>query len=161
MRVLGIDPGTWVVGFGVVEQVGSQFRHVDSGVLRLGSRGTPLETRLTALHEGLLSVLTNHGPDAVALEEAFYGRSAQSALRIGESRGVVMLTTRLRQVDLFQYAPASIKKALTGNGNAAKSQVGFMVSRLLGLAEPPSPADVSDALAIAICHCHRFEVLGS
>lgn len=157
MRVLGIDPGTWVMGFGVVERRGSSLVCLEVGALNLGARSVPLATRLVRIHEAIRDLVTKHAPDCISLEEAFHGRSAQAALRIGEARGVALLTASLMDCVVHQYPPATVKKAVTGNGNADKSQVAFMVTRLLGLHTVPEPLDASDALAIAICHCHRQE----
>lgn len=148
MRVLGIDPGTRSVGVGVVELSGTRLVPVAYEVVAPGRMSGDLPSRLLAIHDGIREAIRLHRPDAVALEEAFYGKSVQSALRIGEGRGVALLAAAMEEVEVHQYPPATVKKAVTGSGNAHKSQVGRMVKVLLGLDEVP-PEDASDALAVA------------
>lgn len=155
MRVLGIDPGTRVLGFGVIDVEGSALRLVDAGALELERAYAELPARLAAIHRELLILCERWKPDTLAIEEAFHGRSAQAALRIGEARGAALVAAELAGIAIAQYAPATIKKALTGNGRADKSQVAHMVVRLLSLTELPKREDVSDALGIAICHGFR------
>ena len=154
MRILGIDPGTRVVGYGAVETKGSRILHVTHGVIRAKMGGAYAE-RLRSIFEGLTSVIAEQRPDVAAVEEAFYGKSVQSALRMGEGRGVAIVSVAVNNVPLFEYAPAEVKKAVVGNGRAHKSQVQEMVRVLLGLREAPTPEDAADALAVAICHCNR------
>jgi len=154
MRILGIDPGTRVVGYGAVETRGSRIVHVAHGVIRAKTGGAYAE-RLRSIFDGLTSVIIEQRPDVAAVEEAFYGKSVQSALRMGEGRGVAIISVAVNNVPLFEYAPAEVKKAVVGNGRAHKSQVQEMVRVLLGLREAPSPEDAADALAVAICHCNR------
>jgi crossover junction endodeoxyribonuclease RuvC len=153
-RVLGIDPGTRSVGIGVVDRVGNRLVPVHFGIVAPGRMKGDLLARLKAIHEGILHAIREHDPDTVALEEAFYGKSVQSALRIGEGRGVALLAAALGGKPVAQYPPATVKKAVTGSGNAGKEQVGRMVSVILGLPEE-APEDAADALAVAICHLNR------
>jgi crossover junction endodeoxyribonuclease RuvC len=111
--------------------------------------------RLKSVFDGLGAVIEKTRPEVAAIEEAFYGKSAQAALRMGEGRGVAIVAVAANHVPLFQYAPAVIKKSVVGNGRAHKSQVQEMVRMLLGLPGVPEPEDAADALAVAICHCHR------
>ncbi len=154
MRVLGIDPGTRLVGYGVVETRESRILPVDFGVIRAGNT-RPYAARLRKVFEGLRAVVLEHQPAEVAIEEAFYGKSVSAALRMGEGRGVAMVAVALEDRPLFEYTPAEVKKSVVGNGRAHKSQVQEMVRVLLGLREIPTPEDAADALAIAICHCNR------
>ena len=154
MRVLGIDPGTRVVGWGVVERKGNRLRAVAWGALK-AKASDEVPDRLRVLHEGLRALLAEHRPDAVAIEEAFFGKNARSALALGEGRGAALLAASLHGVPVKQYPPSTVKKAVSGRGGAAKEQVGAMVRVLLGLAEIPQPADASDALAVAICALNR------
>jgi len=154
MRILGIDPGTRVVGWGVVEQRGGTLRAVGYGALRARA-SDPVPERLRVLHEGLRALLATHRPDAVAVEEAFFGKSARAALALGEGRGSALVAAALAGVPVLQYPPATVKKAVSGQGHAAKERVGAMVRLLLGLPEVPSPPDAADALAVAICAIHR------
>jgi crossover junction endodeoxyribonuclease RuvC len=113
-----------------------------------------LPSRLRVIHEGIAAAIAEFAPDAVAIEEAYYGKSVQSALRIGEGRGVALLAAAQSGVVVEQYPPATVKKAVTGSGNAHKSQVGHMVRMLLSISVEV-PEDAADALAVAICHLHR------
>ena len=154
VRVLGIDPGTRWVGIGVVDRVGNKLVPVGHRVLAPGRMSGNLPARLHAIHLGIREAIREFKPDMVALEEAYHGKSAQSALRIGEGRGVAILAAAMEGVEIHQYPPATVKKAVTGNGNAAKVQVGHMVRVILNL-EEDVPEDAADALAVAICHLNR------
>lgn len=151
---MGIDPGTRVVGYGVVETRESRILPVTFGVIR-ARRADEYPVRLRRIFEGLSRVLREYRPGEVAIEEAFYGKSVSAALRMGEGRGVAMVAVALEDTPLFQYSPAEVKKAVVGSGRAHKSQVQEMVRMLLGLSQAPQPEDAADALAVAICHCHR------
>lgn len=153
-RVLGIDPGTRSVGVGVVDREGNRLKPVAFEVIAPGRMKGDLPARLKTIHLGLREAIGRHEPDVVALEEAFHGKSAQSALRIGEGRGVAILAAALEGRDVHQYPPATIKMAVTGAGNAHKSQVGRMVRVILNLTDDV-PEDAADALAVAICHLNR------
>jgi len=148
--VLGIDPGGTITGWGLVRKAGSKITLIDSGVIRT-KRGAPFSFRLRQLHEGLRAVLEEHKPDAVAIESVFHGDHARSALQLGHARGVLILAAAQRDLDPFEYPPATVKKAVTGDGSADKEQVRKMVSLLLQT-EVTGPADESDAIAVAICH---------
>lgn len=153
-RVLGIDPGTRSVGVGVVDRIGNRLVPVHFDVISPGRMKGDLLARLKVIHEGIRAAIREQEPDCVALEEAFYGKSVQSALRIGEGRGVALLAAALEGKPVAQYPPATVKKAVTGNGNAGKEQVGRMVGVILGLSGPV-PEDAADALAVAVCHLNR------
>jgi crossover junction endodeoxyribonuclease RuvC len=152
--VLGIDPGTLVTGYGVVAASGSSFQLLASGTI-LNRRDTPLPARLGAIYTGLLEVISRHHPHEVAIETAFYGKNAQSALKLGQARGVSILAAVLHSLPLSEYAPREIKKAVTGNGNASKDQVQYMVRALLQPRPTSMKLDTSDAIATAICHLSR------
>lgn len=154
MRIMGIDPGTRVVGYGVVDISGSRMTRVAHGVIR-ADMAHDYGARLRSIHDGLSRVIAENRPDHVAIEEAFYGKNASSALRMGEGRGVAIVAVALHDRPLFQYTPAEVKKAVTGNGRAHKEQIQEMVRLLLGMSELPEPEDAADALAVAICHCNR------
>ena len=153
MRVLGIDPGTQVCGYGVIDADGSCLRTVDYGVIRCARR--PLPERLHVIHTGLTKIIARHSPDVAAVEGAFYGKNPRTALKIGEARGMVLVALASAGVEIAEYAPATVKQAVVGAGRASKSQVQQMVRLILGLPELPHPPDAADALALAICHCHR------
>jgi len=153
-RVLGVDPGTRSVGIGVVDRIGNRLVPAHFEVVAPGRMKGDLLARLKVIHEGIRRAIREHEPDAVALEEAFFGKSVQSALRIGEGRGIALLAAAMEGKPVEQYPPATIKKAVTGNGNASKEQVGRMVAVILGLSGDV-PEDAADALAVAICHLNR------
>ncbi len=152
MIVLGIDPGAAATGYGVIAG-GTRPRVLASGVLRTDA-ARPLAERLRAIHEGVLEILDRHAPQEMAVESLF-NRNARASLVLGHARGVVLLAAALRGVPVAEYAPREIKKALTGNGAAAKEQVRFMVCRCCELAAEPRSLDESDAIAVALCHAGR------
>jgi crossover junction endodeoxyribonuclease RuvC len=154
MRALGIDPGSSMTGFGVVEQTASGYRHLDSGVVRTRP-GQPLPERLATIYRGILRIIDETRPDEVAIEEVFVARNSRAALVLGQARGVVLLAAAQSGLVVAGYAPRQMKKALVGYGDADKTQVGEMVRRLLALPGLPYPADVGDALALALCHLHH------
>jgi crossover junction endodeoxyribonuclease RuvC len=155
MRVLGIDCGGEITGYGVVEQGSdsNELLHVTSGAIKLSIRD-PLALRLSHVFTELRTVIQLHRPDTVAIEDVFYALNAKTALKLGQVRGVAMLAASSCGLEVAEYAPLTIKSAVVGYGKAEKSQVQQMVARLLSLDAPPEPADVADALAIAICHLH-------
>ncbi|MFW6188801.1 MAG: crossover junction endodeoxyribonuclease RuvC [Planctomycetota bacterium] len=158
MRILGVDPGTRVCGFGVIETSGNDARVLTFGAAR--SRDSALPARLKVIYEALTEVIREYRPDVTVVEGAFYGKNVRSAIKIGEGRGVALLASADAGIQVEEYAPAEVKKTVTGNGRAHKSQVQKMVRVLLGLPEVPEPEDAADALAIAICHFHRQPVGG-
>ena len=152
LRVLGIDPGTRVVGWGVLEgDGGGEPAYVGSGVLELGRSSAALPDRLLRLRHGLLELIEMHRPDLLALESAFFGKNARSALRLGEARGTVIVTSCELKVTLRELAPALVKRRVAGAGAATKEQVARLVKlRLPGTGDFGSE-DESDALAVALC----------
>jgi len=154
MLVLGIDPGTRHTGYGIVSKQGSRLLPVVFGVISPGGR-RPLPERLRGIHDDLGALIAEHGPEVMALEEAFYSKNVRSAMRIGEARAIAILCAAEAGIPVVEYTPAVVKKAAVGSGRAHKSQVQVMVQRILGLAEPPASEDAADALAVAICHCNR------
>lgn len=164
MRVFGIDCGTEITGFGVVEScdTGREPRLTCQamGGIRLAKTCT-LPVRLEQVYRALRTELEKWQPDVVAVEEVFYSVNAKSALKLGQVRGVALLAAASAGLPVAEYAPLRIKSSVVGYGLAKKEQVQFMVARLLGLAELPEPADAADALAIAICHIHTAETLAA
>jgi crossover junction endodeoxyribonuclease RuvC len=162
MRVFGIDCGTEVTGFGVVESddSGRQTRLVMKamGAIRL-ARTKTLPVRLEEVYRELTTQLEIWKPDAVAIEEVFYSVNAKSALKLGQVRGVALLAAATQKLPVAEYAPLKIKSSVVGYGLAKKEQVQFMVARLLELAEEPQSEDAADALAVAICHIHTAQTL--
>jgi crossover junction endodeoxyribonuclease RuvC len=149
--VLGVDPGTAVTGYGVVqrgERGAPQL--LECGVIRTRARD-PLPLRLRDIHEGIADVIARHRPDAVAVEGVFYARNVRTTVVLGHARGVILLAAALAGLPVHEFPPAEIKKAVVGTGAASKQQVQFMVAQLLRLRRPPQPADASDAVAAALC----------
>jgi crossover junction endodeoxyribonuclease RuvC len=148
VRILGLDPGLAATGWGVIDASGSRLAHVAHGVVRTRA-ADPTERRLAALHQGLGAVIQAHAPGAAAIEEVFQNRNPQSTLKLGEARGVALLSAGLAGLPVTELATRLVKKTLTGTGAAEKAQVAFMVQRLLPTAGPVT-ADAADALAVAI-----------
>ena len=151
MRIFGIDPGSQRTGYGCVERIGRRHALVACGSLS-GPKGATFPDRLHAIHEGLKALIASHHPDCVAIEDIFHHRNVRSALKLGQARGIALLAASEAGVPVVSYAPAAVKRAVVGYGRAEKQQVQQMVKMLLGLAQPPSPHDAADALAVAICH---------
>ncbi|HEV8600404.1 MAG TPA: crossover junction endodeoxyribonuclease RuvC [Gemmatimonadales bacterium] len=154
MRVLGIDPGTATVGYGVVERsasLGSAARLVECGVLRTPSREL-LQNRLAVIHAGLCELIERHRPDVLAVEDIFYATNVRTTVVLGHARGVILLAGAQAGILVAEYSPALVKKTVVGRGAALKPQVGFMVAKLLKLSAAPKPADAADAVAVALTH---------
>ena len=152
MRVLGIDPGTAVTGYGVVENgERGTLRLIECGVIRPPVR-TTLAGRLSAIHVELTRLIARHSPDVVAVEEAFHARNVRTTLVLGHARGVILLAADQAGIVIAEYSPAKIKQTVTGRGGALKPQVGLMVARLLRLKAAPTPSDASDGVAVALTH---------
>lgn len=150
MIVLGIDPGTAVTGYGVVKQERSRpALLIECGVIRTRPRDT-LPQRLREIHAGVAELIERHRPDALAIEDIFYARNVRTTIILGHARGVILLAAIQAEIEISEYPPAEIKKAIVGNGNATKQQVQFMVSRLLRLKTPPQPSDAADGVAAAL-----------
>jgi|TARA_B100001750_G_scaffold91163_1_gene72016 crossover junction endodeoxyribonuclease RuvC len=153
VRIFGVDPGSARTGYGCIETSGSHHRIVVCGALSVQAR-LPFPEKLMSLHVRLAELITQHQPDAVAVEDLFHAKNARSALKLGHVRGIVLLAASQAGVAVAEYTPTQVKRAVVGHGRAAKHQVQEMVTLLLGLDERPSPLDVSDALAVAVCHAH-------
>lgn len=147
--ILGIDPGSRITGFGIIATQGRALSYVSSGCIRVGDGEMP--ERLFQIHTHIQTLIEQYAPQEFAIEQAFMGRNADSALKLGQARGVAILAARQAELPIGEYAPRAIKQAVVGNGNADKSQVQHMVQTLLKLPGLPQ-ADAADALAIAICH---------
>ncbi len=153
--ILGIDPALGTTGYGVVRDLGNRFEVIDAGIVRCDRRDT-LESRLLELSKGITEVVEEFRPDCFAVEELYshYERPT-TAILMGHARGVILLAAATAGVPVHSYAATQIKKTLTGNGRASKSQMQFAVQHQLGLKQLPEPADVADALAAAVTHCHH------
>jgi len=154
IRVLGIDPGTASTGFGIVDSRAQQLTTVCGGVIST-TTDSPLEQRLAAIAAGIDHLLDEHSPDALAIEEVYFGRNVRSAFAVGQARGAVLASAGGRDIPCFSYTPQAVKLAVCGSGAARKDQVQRMVGSLLSLAEPPQSDHAADALALAICHAFR------
>jgi crossover junction endodeoxyribonuclease RuvC len=153
--VIGVDPGTLVTGYGVVERTGRTVTMLSCGsISNRAEHSMPL--RLKKIYSELTAILQRFRPDEFAIESAFYGKNAQSALKLGHARGVSILAAVKNEIPTTEYSPREIKKAIVGNGNASKEQVQFMVKSLLQLTRGTMVLDASDALAIALCHLNRI-----
>src|SRR4030042_144302 len=156
MRILGIDPGTLVMGYGVVEQREGAVTHVVAGTI---SPTGELAQRLRELYDGLQEMIRAYAPDAVCMESPFFSKNVVSTLKLGQVQGVVVLAATHAALDSCSYTPMEVKSAVAGYGKATKGQVREMVKRLLGI-DGPLSLDASDALAVAICHLHTAELKG-
>lgn len=153
MRILGIDPGYAIVGWGVIEYEASRFH-----VLGYGSITTPagldIPKRLEMIYDGMNELIDKYSPDSIAVEELFFGHNTTTAIVVGEARGVILLSAQKHGIKISEYTPLQVKQAVVGYGRAEKKQIITMVTMFLGLESPPKPDDTADALAIAICHAH-------
>ncbi len=154
MTIIGVDPGTLITGYGIIEAGPHGLRLLACDAIRNDSHA-PLASRLKIIYDRLGVMIDKHRPDELALETAFYGKNAQSALKLGHARGVAMLAAVTRDLPVREYSPREVKKAVVGNGTASKEQVRYMVRSLLRLRRTPAVYDITDALAVAICHFHR------
>ncbi len=156
MIILGIDPGTAVTGFGVIESSANQkYRSIDYGTIRSKAR-EPMTDRLKKIYDGVGEIIEKHHPDHMAIEDVFYGQNVQAALKLGQARGAVIVSGLNAGIPVTTYAAREVKQSLTGYGAASKEQVQRMVREMLGLSDVISPLDASDALAIALCHAQRW-----
>ena len=155
-RILGIDPGSRLTGYGVIEMHAGRAIWVGSGCIRI--KGEDLASRLRILVEGMSEILEQHQPASVAVEQVFMHRNADSALKLGQARGAAISVVARSHLPVHEYTPTQIKKAIVGKGNAAKGQVQHMVKAMLGLSHLPQE-DAADALAVALCHAHTTQTL--
>ena len=153
MIVLGIDPGTARLGYGVVERQGSTLTMLDYGCLET-INDRPLDQRLLLIHEGLTDIIETHRPEAMGVERLFFNKNVQTAMAVGQARGVVLLTAAQHGLPVFEYGPHEVKLAVTGYGRAPKDQVQRMVQLVLSMSQVPKPDDAADALAVAVCTAH-------
>lgn len=156
--IMGIDPGTHVMGYGVVKETGAKMELLQYGVLQL-SVYPSLALRLQHIYQHTLEILKAYHPDEIAFEAPFYGKNVQSMLKLGRAQGVAMAAALMCEIPITEYAPRKVKQAVTGNGNASKEQVAYMVASILQLPDTPTQLDSSDALAVAICHIYHGLVL--
>ena len=160
MRILGLDPGYAILGWGVVDFAGSKVTPVAFGAVTTEA-GTPMPERLNVLYQGVMEIAAAYEPEIAAIEELFFNTNVTTAIGVGEARGVCILACNNSGMEIAEYTPGQIKQALTGYGKADKQQVQFMVQQMLRLKEIPKPDDTADALAAAICHGYSAMGTGS
>jgi crossover junction endodeoxyribonuclease RuvC len=153
-RILGIDPGSRVTGYGIIDQQGQRIRYVASGCIRV--EGESIATRLGVVFDGVSRIIGEYNPEEMAIEQVFMNKNADSALKLGQARGAAICAGVTRAIPVAEFAARAIKQAVVGRGGAAKEQVQHMICVLLSLDQPP-PSDAADALAVAICHGHHRE----
>ena len=149
--ILGIDPGTNIMGYGLIHQMGTKAELVTLGVIQL-NKYTNQAIKLQKIFERTLALIDEYKPDEFAIEAPFYGKNVQSMLKLGRAQGVGMAAALYRSVPIFEYSPKKVKQSITGNGNASKEQVSAMLKNLLSIKDAPKYLDATDGLAVAICH---------
>ncbi|MBI3587215.1 MAG: crossover junction endodeoxyribonuclease RuvC [Ignavibacteriales bacterium] len=154
MIILGVDPGTLITGYGVIETRNGKLKVLEYDVVKNRSE-KKMPIRLKAIYATLCKVINRYHPDEFAIETAFYGKNAQSAMKIGQARGVSILAAVNFEIPTAEYSPREVKRAVVGNGAASKEQVSYMIQSILKLKETPKFFDATDALAVALCHYHR------
>lgn len=157
MRILGIDPGTAITGFGVIDCEGDRFKFVDAGVIRT-PKEQPMNERLLTVYDEVHELLAEFKPDVMSIELLFFARNVTTAMTVGQSRGIVMLAATQAKIPVFEYTPMQVKQAVTGYGKADKKQIQEMVKQLLKLDAIPKPDDAADGLAIAITHAGQTKL---
>ena len=158
MRVLGIDPGFALVGFGIVEENNGNLKALDYGVISTPKEES-ISTRLAMIYKGMCDLIDTYKPDAIAIEELFFFKNQKTVIPVAEARGVIVLAGIQKLGNLYEYTPLQIKQALTGNGRAEKKQIQYMVTNILGLEKVPKPDDAADAVAVALTHLQTNNVL--
>ena len=155
MRIIGIDPGYAIVGFGILEYNRAQFQVVDYGAVTTPA-DMDFNSRLLEIYNDLCYILDKFKPDFLAIERLYFTSNQKTAIDVAQARGIVLLAARQRNIEVFEYTPLQVKQSVTGYGKAVKKQVQEMTTRILKLPEIPKPDDTADALAIAICHAHSY-----
>jgi crossover junction endodeoxyribonuclease RuvC len=155
MRILGVDPGTLFTGYAVIEDIGGKLKVLESDVIKNPSRDS-LPLRLKNIYDTLVAVIREYLPDEFAIETAFYSKNVQSTLKLGHARGVSILAAVNNEIPTTEYSPREVKKSVVGIGSASKEQVRYMVCQLLRLRSSPKSLDISDALAVAVCHYNKL-----
>ena len=158
MRILGIDPGLTQTGFGIIHAGNSNPTLLDYGIIKPPGSNIPLAQRLKTIYKDIIEIIKNYKPTVLAIEDVFYGKNVKSTLLLGHARGAAMLAGAEFDMPIYEYSARKIKQAVTGNGNAHKKQVQFMVKSRLNMKTLPEPLDASDGLAIAICHYQQIRL---
>ncbi|MBI5417343.1 crossover junction endodeoxyribonuclease RuvC [Candidatus Poribacteria bacterium] len=157
MRVLGIDPGIAITGYGVVEDHSGKFKSIAYGCIITESKDS-VSCRLKTIYQDLGEIIKTYRPDFIAIEELFFAANVKTAISVGEARGVIILGAANLNIPIAQYTPLQIKQGISGYGKADKKQVQYMIKNLLGLSEIPKPDDAADGLAAAICHLNSYKL---
>ena len=157
MKIIGIDPGLVQTGFGIINVKDNQASLIDYGIIKPAPREA-LANRLLVIFNDVCDILSNYNPQVFAIEDVFYGKNVKSAMRLGQARGAAMVAAASNNIPIYEYSARKVKQSVTGNGNAHKSQIQFMVKAKLHLDHNPEPMDAADALAIALCHDHQFRM---
>ncbi|GAA4783781.1 crossover junction endodeoxyribonuclease RuvC [Olivibacter ginsenosidimutans] len=152
--ILGIDPGTKVMGYGIIKEAGKKLTLISMGIIKLGHLDNHA-LKLQRIFEKTTALITQYHPDCMALEDPFYGKNIQVILKLGRAQGVAMAAALARNIEIVEYAPRKIKQSVTGNGNASKEQVAAMLKNLLAFQESPQFLDATDGLAVAVCHAFQ------
>ena len=157
MKILGVDLGRIQTGLGIISVRDNQSTLIDYGIIKPSPKDT-LANRLLTIFNDICNIITNYNPQVFAIEDIFYGKNVKSAMRLGQARGASMVAAASKQIPIYEYSARKVKQSLTGNGNAHKDQVQFMVKTQLRMDHRPTPVDSSDALAVALCHDHQFRI---
>lgn len=157
MIIMGVDPGTARVGWGVIEEIKGKITAIAYGCITTSATQKP-DQRLLTVHISFLKLLKKYKPDSVSVEDLFFSSNAKTAITVGQARGVILLTAAMQKISVISYGPGTVKKTITGNGAAQKDQIGKMVTMLLRLKKIPTPDDVGDALAIALTHGYSYKL---
>lgn len=155
MRILGIDPGYAIVGYGVIEHSGNKFKTIEYGAVTTKA-GEDMFDRLKKIYDDISEIIERVKPDSIAIEELFFNSNQKTAINVAQARGVLVLAAKNNGVPIFEYTPLQVKQAVVGYGRAQKAQIQQMTKVLLNLPEIPKPDDTADALAIAVCHAHSY-----
>lgn len=155
MRILGIDPGYAIVGYGVIDYIGNKFKVVEYGAITTDA-GEEMNSRFKSIHDDLDEIIVRTKPEFMAIEELFFNSNQKTAINVAQARGVLLLAALNHDVRIYEYTPLQVKQAVAGYGRADKQQVQQLVKMLLNLEKVPKPDDTADALAIAVCHAHSY-----
>ncbi len=158
MRILGIDPGFGIIGFGVIDKENSGLNVIDYGVITT-PKEMPFNERLRVIYDSMNALLDRYKPDEVSIEELYFNKNITTGIKVAEARGIILLTFQQHKLPIFEYTPQDIKLALTGQGRATKHQMQFMVKTLLRLTKIPRPDDAADAVAVALCHSQTNQMM--
>ena len=153
LRILGIDPGFAITGYSIIDYIGNKFKLITSGAV-LTQAGESFPLRLLKLNNDLEQIIDTYKPDAISVEELFFNNNAKTAINVAQARGVILMTARIHNLDIFEYTPLQVKQAVTGYGRADKIQVQRMVKMILNEEKLPKLDDITDSMAMAICHAH-------